>query len=441
MNDPLNHLEVRRSHHHFGIDTTMFRTVTFIGLMLFPISNLWAEKLSSQEPPREEKTKNEASTAMPAKIANRIPSPTIPLDQLFERMDPGRYVRLDQGQLKHHQSRLRAYAPLIEKSRKSTLRVIQKGKQVALATAVTSNGYILTKASELSADHPIKCRDADGQTMKAVIKDQSKLWDLALLKVDQTTHPIKWSNQQPRLGSLLVANDTNSTPYSMGTMSVAPRSLKRGFLGIEMTEAKDGVAIRRVVRDSAAFKAGLKAKDVIRNVEGTDVATIMELRRLIGNQRPGDQIKIQIERDSRRMTIEAELTERPTFMRANIRFGILGMAISKKRTGFPTVIQTDLFVRPDQCGGPVVDLYGNAVGLNIARVDRVSSYAIPSTSIPSILDIDEKESVRFAKPLKTLYEELADAKQKVDAQMAELKASMDRYQDLQSQIKRANERN
>jgi serine protease Do len=38
-----------------------------------------------------------------------------------------------------------------------------------------------------------------------------------------------------------------------------------------------------------------------------------------------------------------------------------------------------------QCGGPVVDLDGRAIGLNIARADRTASYAIPSATVRKLV--------------------------------------------------------
>ena len=41
-------------------------------------------------------------------------------------------------------------------------------------------------------------------------------------------------------------------------------------------------------------------------------------------------------------------------------------------------IQHDSVLNPGDCGGPLVDLEGKAIGLNIARAGRVESYALPA---------------------------------------------------------------
>ena len=49
-------------------------------------------------------------------------------------------------------------------------------------------------------------------------------------------------------------------------------------------------------------------------------------------------------------------------------------------------IQHDSVLRPIDCGGPVVDVDGKVVGLNIARAGRVESYALPSSLVRETVD-------------------------------------------------------
>jgi hypothetical protein len=49
------------------------------------------------------------------------------------------------------------------------------------------------------------------------------------------------------------------------------------------------------------------------------------------------------------------------------------------------VLQHDTVLRPQQIGGPLIDLDGHAVGINIARADRVSSYALPAATVQTVL--------------------------------------------------------
>jgi len=63
----------------------------------------------------------------------------------------------------------------------------------------------------------------------------------------------------------------------------------------------------------------------------------------------------------------------------------LGGQLSTRRAGFPIVLQHDTVLAPDQCGGPIVDLDGNVVGINIARAGRVNSYAVPAEVVQKLI--------------------------------------------------------
>ena len=60
---------------------------------------------------------------------------------------------------------------------------------------------------------------------------------------------------------------------------------------------------------------------------------------------------------------------------------LMGQFASIHSGGFPNVLQHDADVFPEQCGGPLVGLDGRLLGLNIARADRVVSYAIPAKNV------------------------------------------------------------
>ncbi len=64
----------------------------------------------------------------------------------------------------------------------------------------------------------------------------------------------------------------------------------------------------------------------------------------------------------------------------------MGSELSKRRDGFPVILQHDSVVKPADCGGPLVDLEGHVIGLNIARAGRVESHAVPSETIRPLLE-------------------------------------------------------
>jgi len=73
-----------------------------------------------------------------------------------------------------------------------------------------------------------------------------------------------------------------------------------------------GVMIGGVVSGSPADKAGLKAKDVITAVDGTDITTNGQLVRIIQAKAPGTQAKITFYRGTSKSTVTVTLGSTPT---------------------------------------------------------------------------------------------------------------------------------
>jgi S1-C subfamily serine protease len=63
----------------------------------------------------------------------------------------------------------------------------------------------------------------------------------------------------------------------------------------------------------------------------------------------------------------------------------LGAVPTRRLTGFSRVIQHDSPLYPEQCGGPLFNLNGEAVGVNIARFGRVESFAIPADIAQTVI--------------------------------------------------------
>lgn len=76
-----------------------------------------------------------------------------------------------------------------------------------------------------------------------------------------------------------------------------PDRVPRGFLGIEVEEGKDSVAIKSVLPGSPADKAGLKAGDKITNLGSKSVEKIVQLAEQASKRPAGDEVTFTVERD------------------------------------------------------------------------------------------------------------------------------------------------
>ena len=97
----------------------------------------------------------------------------------------------------------------------------------------------------------------------------------------------------------------------------------RGYLGVEIdnleagmgeffgVQSGKGAVVMRVLEDSAAAKAGLKADDIIVELEGEPVATANDLMNRVAMHKPGSKIDVVVLRDGKRRTITITLDKRP----------------------------------------------------------------------------------------------------------------------------------
>ena len=71
-----------------------------------------------------------------------------------------------------------------------------------------------------------------------------------------------------------------------------------------------GVEVTLVDQDAPAGKAGLKEHDVILNLNGSQVESVEQLRRMIREIPPGRLVSLGISRDGQPMTLKAQLADR-----------------------------------------------------------------------------------------------------------------------------------
>ena len=73
--------------------------------------------------------------------------------------------------------------------------------------------------------------------------------------------------------------------------------------------------------------------------------------------------------------------------------------LSEKTSGYPDAIQHDIPLPPQLCGGPLFDLKGRCIGINVSRAGRTKTYAIPADEIQAMLKVKEEQK-KPAKPKK-----------------------------------------
>ncbi|MGB1707180.1 MAG: trypsin-like peptidase domain-containing protein [Rubripirellula sp.] len=165
------------------------------------------------------------------------------------------------------------------------------------------------------------------------------------------------------------------------------KQMSRGFLGVvPATFGKgEGAVLNEVRLDGAAKKAGLKVGDVVTKMNDTTISTDRDMRSFLTKLDPKVTIIANILRDGEEIEKAITLGAYPS----GTNHAADRMNKSGRRDGFSTVILHDANLQPEQCGGPVFDLAGNFIGLNIARNSRVRSYALPRLVIKDFVEAQQ----------------------------------------------------
>lgn len=300
---------------------------------------------------------------------------------------------------KNHEHVKKAFRQAIQSANKATVRIYQGDRLVALGTIVDPSGYIVTKSSEVTGTVKVRVHGGDRHRANLVSSDDTS--DLKMLKIDAgKLHAAKLTPSLPSVGTWIAApGGLYDKPLAVGVVSVAARPIdqQHGALGISIDNSDDGPVVREVFPGSGANQAGIREDDVIAEVNREAVENREELISKIKKMRPGDRVQVKILRDGAARKITATLSRRyDLFMgqEASFQEEITG-PLSVRRSGFPSAIQHDCLLNPNQCGGPLVDLNGKIIGINIARADRVSTYTLTAdVIIPWVQTVKESSNRR-----------------------------------------------
>lgn len=262
---------------------------------------------------------------------------------------------------------------------------------------VSEDGYLLVKESELAERKNISVRIGEEHFTEVEIVAHNPRWDLALLKVRAANlTPIIWaeSSDLPQ-GSWVVANGATSRHQrriNVGIISAKSRAvngLAPVVIGIQFTEDESRLIVDVVTKETGAERAGLKKGDIVRKFDGIEVSDRKSLIELIRDKIPGDVVEVEFERKGETYQVEVDLMARHAAYADTheSRNDAMSGDFSKRRDSFPRVLQTDIPFNSRTIGGPLLNLDGECIGMNIARANRAESFAIPVEELRTELEL------------------------------------------------------
>ncbi|MBG7607436.1 MAG: PDZ domain-containing protein [Verrucomicrobia bacterium] len=265
-------------------------------------------------------------------------------------------------------------------------------KEVAYGVVISADGYILSKASEIEEISALSVRvDRESfKDVKVVLVDPR--WDVALVKIDaEGLLPVAFadSSDLPQGTWVVVNGATSRTKRRVlaGIVSAERREIPAeggAVMGVQLEKAEGRIQIGKVSEGSGADKAGLKEGDVISIVDGKEMKESSELMEYLKDKKAGDVLEISVKRGDEVLELEVSLSARGEVFAQTTRNDQMSGDYSKRRSGFPRVLQHDILANSDTMGGPVLDLAGKVVGMNIARANRAETFAIPVEELRDI---------------------------------------------------------
>ncbi len=207
--------------------------------------------------------------------------------------------------------------------------------------------------------------------------------------IAKTSSPSEWADgRDPQVGQWLATPGMEDIPVAVGIVSVQRRPIppEKGVLGVQLSDEKTGAKVTFVVPSSPAFRAGLQTGDLIVRAGDQRIKDSQSFDHLIHKFAPGDSVNVVVLRQNHEVTVRAVLGR---LMGSQVSRGYwmnrMSGRMSQRRAGFPQALQHDTVLEPEMCGGPVVNLAGQAIGLNIARAGRVETYAVPADVVKTLI--------------------------------------------------------
>lgn len=250
----------------------------------------------------------------------------------------------------------------------------------------SSDGYVLVKSSELEGRENLSVRVGAVKFDEIKVIAQNPRWDLTLIKLDAgNLTPVLWADSSDlSQGSWVVANGVSSRRtrrMNIGVVSAKARAVEGRapvVIGLSFKAEKDSLVVQQVTADTGAERAGLLAGDILRKFGGEVIESRDGLIERVRDYIPGEFVQLEVERDGEVLEVEVELMARSEAYEENkSRNDEMSGDYSKRRDSFPRVLQTDIPFSARTIGGPLLNLDGECIGMNIARANRAESFAIP----------------------------------------------------------------
>lgn len=258
---------------------------------------------------------------------------------------------------------------------------------------ISADGFILTKASEFQElkKPTITVDRLKYEDVKLLAVDPE--WDVALVKIEAAgLIPVTYAptSDVPQ-GSWVIANGATSRTTRRALAGIVSAKIREipasggAALGVVINPKSKALEIEEVNEKSGAKEAGMQKGDVLLTIDGKPVKKVGEIAESLKDRKAGSTVKITWRRGKEQMSADVRLAARGEMFTDQMnRNDMMSGDFSKRRSGFPRVMQHDILGSSKTTGGPLLDFEGRCIGMNIARANRAESFAIPVEDLKEI---------------------------------------------------------
>lgn len=272
--------------------------------------------------------------------------------------------------------------------------LIRDGREESgYGVVISADGFILTKASEFTTlSEPTVIIDRKRYREVELLAVDRK-WDVCLIRVDaEGLEPVTYAQSSDLpLGSWVVGNGASSLfkrRLLMGVISARPHRIPPAgglVMGVMLRKDEEtGLVVQDVEEQGGAHAAGIKKGDVLLKADDKPVSEIKDLVELLKTKHTGSRILIRLMRGDEAMELFVELMPSHQMKPPPNRNDQMSGDVSKRRSDFPRVVQHSILGNSNSVGGPLLNLEGQCIGMNIARANRAESFAIPVEELQEI---------------------------------------------------------
>lgn len=260
-----------------------------------------------------------------------------------------------------------------------------KNDVVIYGIVLTPDGYIATKASEFQRHKDMVLRIGSKKYDQFRLVGIDPVTDVALIKVDAepiAAAPGPIGGNAPH-GTIVVSNGSTtrtSRRAQLGVISANKRAIPNGDTAYIGLTFQPPCSVQDVIQDGPSAKSGLMPNDAIIAIDGKPVSTLDAIRPILIKKKIGDKITLKIKRDGKTHSYTITLGSRRQAMgegAAETSNDPISGGFSQRRDDFPMVLQHDTPSQYMLMGGPLINLKGELIGMNIARVNRAENFALP----------------------------------------------------------------